>query len=418
MMVNPSLNRQIIITLVIGQEAEEIYSLSQDSIQSYAQRLRADFACIKENVYSDNNIPPHYNKLRIKQYLNQYDRVLFLDCDVIISPNTPNIFNLVPENAIGVVNEGALVDRSEAIKQVQASLGSIENWHSDYFNSGMIVVSKLHQGLFDEPETIYLGLFREQSYLNWKARLLRYQIYYLDKQYNYFFHPAASLRSASSAYIVHFAGWGFQLPRTQLDSKHTYKYHQMKCFLKHLAGQTTIRINPEQLYLVSGCIDKKSSLRKFTISQGNLGLISYGPYIKIPDGFYKITINFELCNDGVYNRNKQAIAFSFDVVSNTGNRIWLRSVVPAFQPEFELFVTLKDVEDFEIRFHSTGIPFSLSFIELALIEPKIVHLSSAVINLTEESRSFRKKLQILFSKLINLIKRGIMLASSYIYSHY
>ena len=344
----------LVLTLVIGQESEEIYSLSQHSLQSYAKRIGADFACIRERIFSDRNIPPHYSKLRIKEYLESYDRVLFLDCDVIVSSNTPNIFEMIPEDTIGVVNEGALVDRSEAISQVQNYLGHIESWDSDYFNSGVILVSKLHQDLFTDPEKFYL---------NWKARFLKYKIYYFDKKYNYFFHEGASLSSASSAYIVHFAGWGFQLPKTQEDSKHTYKYHQMKCFLDSLKGQVTIRINPEQLCLVSGFINKKESLRKFTISQENQGLVSYGPYIKVNDGFYKLTINFEIY-DKLSNTNKQNTAFLFDIVSDNGNKIWYQYTVFASQKHIEFVIALSSVKDLEIRFYGTGVSFSINFIEL------------------------------------------------------
>ncbi len=368
MIFNHRTSRHLVVTLVLGQSAEEIYSLSQQSLRFYSEKIGADFACIRENVFSDNHVPPHYTKLKIQEYLEQYDRVLFLDCDVIVSATTPNIFELVPEDAIGVVNEGALVDRSEAIKQVQKALGNLESWKSGYFNSGVIVVSKLHKDLFVTPEIFYLGLFREQSYLNWKARSLKYKICYLDKRYNYFFHPGASLSSAYSAYIVHFAGWGFQLPKTQSDSKHTYKYHQMKCFLGYLAGQMTIRVNPEQLCLVAGFINQEVNLRKFTIPQGSKGLVSYGPYIEIPAGLYKIVIDFSCQPHEKLIKDKQKLLFVFDVVSHGGNKMWYRSTVLTSQKHIDLLYILIGVQDLEIRFYATGVSFSLNFIEMTLLE--------------------------------------------------
>jgi lipopolysaccharide biosynthesis glycosyltransferase len=355
----------LVITLAIGQEAEELYALSSDSIQAYARKISADFACIHQDVFSDSDIPPYYNKLKIGDYLEIYDRVLYLDCDLIVKPNTPNIFDLVPINAIGVINEACFNNYDQEIVGVKNALGQLDNWQEDYFNSGVIVVSKIHKPLFTFPQKIFPSPFYEQTYLNWQAHYLNYEIKYLPREFNYIFvnTPDLNLEIPESAYIVHFAGWGFNLPKSQNSHKHTYKYHQMQCFLDLLEGKKTIRIHAEQLHLKEGYVSKQLGLKKLIIPARTFDLISYGPYKAINKGLYNITINFNVINIS----SPKSIAFKFDIVSNCGDRLWYRNDVCG-DLSFELTLEIEDVTDLEFRFFGTGNEVEINFIELSLPE--------------------------------------------------
>lgn len=362
----------LVLTLAIGQEAEELYTLSSKSIQSYACKIGADFACIHQNTFLNtglnSDISPHYNKLKIGDYLEIYDRILYLDCDLIVKPNTPNIFDLVPTDAIGVMNEGNFNDYSREIKDVKNALGRLDGgldyWQKDYFNSGVMVVSKVHKQLFAFPQKIFKSTFYEQTYLNWQAHNLNYKITYIPEEFNYIFHNSkekSNLEIPESAYIVHFAGWGFDLPKSQNSHKHTYKYHQMQCFLDYQEGKKTIRIHPEQLSLSLGYISQSLGLKKLIIPKNTHDLISFGPYIKIERGFYKVWIGFN-----VISPLQESIIFKFDVVSNYGNRLWYRSDVYS-ECIFESTIEFKDLEDLEFRFFGTGTEVEINFIELSLI---------------------------------------------------
>jgi alpha-N-acetylglucosamine transferase len=47
-----------------------------------------------------------FNKIEIiNYYLNLYDRIIYLDDTCIVSPNTPNLFDLVSENKPGTYIE-------------------------------------------------------------------------------------------------------------------------------------------------------------------------------------------------------------------------------------------------------------------------------------------------------------------------
>jgi len=351
----------LVLTLAIGEESEQLYALSSDSIQSYARKIGADFACIHQNIFLDP-IPAHYNKLKIGDYLEIYDRILYLDCDLIVKPNTPNIFDLVPIDAIGVMNESNFSDYSQEIFDIKNVFGQLDGWDLDYFNSGVIVVSKVHSELFETPEKIFPSNFYEQTYLNWRAQALNYKFSYIPEEFNYIFR-GSNLEIQESAYIVHFAGWGFDLPKSQDSHKHTYKYHQMQCFLDYIEGKRTIRIHPEQLSLELGYISNKVGLKQLIIPENTYNLISFGPYTTVKQGLYKISINFNVVNI----HNHKDVVFKFDIVSDSGNRFWYRSDVNG-DFSFEITLEFEDINDLEIRFLGTGVNAEINFIELNLID--------------------------------------------------
>jgi hypothetical protein len=361
----------LVLTLAIGFEAQQLYSLSSNSIQAYAQKIGADFADINQHQLSDRLIPPHYNKLIIGDYLEIYDRILYVDCDLIISATTPNIFDFVPDSAIGVVNESEFSDRTSYINAVKQDLGDIPAWQTDYFNTGVMVISKTHRQLFTHPTKFFIDIFYEQTYFNWQARKLGYEICYIDPKFNWTQCQQGDLPLYNSAYITHFAGWGFQLPTHQVSDKHTCKYHQMKCFLDYLEGIKSLRIHPEHLSLGSGYLSSVRGLKQLISSEGNQDLVSYGPYLAIANGLYKAIIDFEVI-DRISSQIASQQVFSFDVVSMSGNQVWYSqdvfSEMVTSSNQFEFQIICKDIKDLEIRFFARSISFAINFIELILIE--------------------------------------------------
>ncbi len=64
----------------------------------YAKRINADFLVVQERKYSlllrgyVNGDLPVYEKFRLADFLEQYDRVLYLDSDILITPQARDIF--------------------------------------------------------------------------------------------------------------------------------------------------------------------------------------------------------------------------------------------------------------------------------------------------------------------------------------
>ena len=82
--------RLAVITIAIGEHYQQLSTLTHPTIRRYADRIGADFIAITEQKISETT--PHWEKFQLLDYLNTYDRILYVDTDVLIRKNCPNIF--------------------------------------------------------------------------------------------------------------------------------------------------------------------------------------------------------------------------------------------------------------------------------------------------------------------------------------
>jgi len=224
-----------VCTLCIGEEFNRFGKFTHGPMKMYADKVNADLVVIdspKINFSSAKNFRNIlFEKYQVYDLLEKYDRVLFLDTDILITPNAPNVFDHVPETAIGGVFEdfGSTKDhRRKLIKNVQEALGNV-NWKEGFINSGVFVVSACHKEVF----RYYLkyGFFDgeyEQTNTNWYFRKSGYPIFGMDYRYNFqglmriYYGP-----EHRHAYFIHYAGNGIitDEPREeQLKSDYLYFY--------------------------------------------------------------------------------------------------------------------------------------------------------------------------------------------------
>lgn len=110
------------------------YELVKDNIMAYAEKCNADFKFIHEYIDPDLKRDIYSQKLLIPDYLREYEQVLFLDLDILISPECPDIFELMPEN-IGLMAE-VNPRSSERFRKIYAGNERILNETvTDYFTS-------------------------------------------------------------------------------------------------------------------------------------------------------------------------------------------------------------------------------------------------------------------------------------------
>jgi lipopolysaccharide biosynthesis glycosyltransferase len=207
----------LVVTMAMGWWADEIIEVSCPSFKLYAEKIKADLKIITEKKI---NIPPLYmEKFQVYDMFNDYDRILLLDCDILIHPKCPNLFEIVPENCLGAVPD---CDKGEwwntnyyyDMGLAQKDLGYI-GWEYGYFNSGVLVLSKMHKEIFAAPEEALkmTDWFHDQLLINY-----RFQKMYLENRSGFFCLPTKfnAMRlsgyivkngntSMLSAYILHFA---------------------------------------------------------------------------------------------------------------------------------------------------------------------------------------------------------------------
>src|SRR5262245_29050786 len=95
--------KRAIVTIACCVEHEEMARYSHPTFRAYAARLGCDF--IAWNDYSGHTLPA-FKKLDLSSLLDQYERVLYLDNDILVRDDAPDIFALVPEDRLGIFEEG------------------------------------------------------------------------------------------------------------------------------------------------------------------------------------------------------------------------------------------------------------------------------------------------------------------------
>ena len=193
-----------IVTITIGEQYKQIAKLTHPTIKEYADRIKADFIVLSDE---DRNLP-HWKKFKIFDLLKEYDRVLYLDTDLIIRGDCPNLFEIVPEKKIGLFNEGRFSNRVGSMQEAcKAYEEDLPRWDGTYYNTGVMVVSRYHRSLFKTPEKIIdLGMY-EQPYLNLRIIKDDYKVHELEYKFNRMtiLDPLTG-EPRHASYIIHYAG--------------------------------------------------------------------------------------------------------------------------------------------------------------------------------------------------------------------
>jgi hypothetical protein len=155
------------------------------SKQEYARRIGASFINIT-NLTLGGSVA--MEKYRIGEMLEEFGRVFYLDADLVIDPDAPNIFDEVPSDHWGAYDEG----RPALTAWVK------EGWpdYSSpmYLNNGVFVCSKRHQWLFDYKTLNRKLNTYEQTHMHyriWEALQKtppNIKLYQLSQSWNYMPH--------------------------------------------------------------------------------------------------------------------------------------------------------------------------------------------------------------------------------------
>ena len=254
--------KYLVATIAHGEKYERIAEITHPTIKAYADNIGADFIVINERSISGEYI--HFEKFQIYDLLVKYERIIFIDTDVIVRDDTPNLFNIVPPTKLGAFNEGFL-DRGPALTVICQRYGQElgADWNGSYYNTGVLVVSRMHRPLFKLPDNqIVIGDFYEQDYINMMIYLSKAVMHPLE----YKFNRMSSIdkfvgENRHASYIIHYAGcpidpcpiMEMDLQQWQKDKPH---YEYKKNILVTLEGgigdvvdaEPVIRYISEQAY--------------------------------------------------------------------------------------------------------------------------------------------------------------------------
>lgn len=158
-----------VITCAVGEKGRQLLEVSEPSIRAYAKRIGADYHVIRGDVPL-NPLYPFEDKFRIGQYLEHYDRIAYIDADIIVPPDAPNLLELVPANAVGAHDD--LPHNTGGFAWYFTEVEAVQRWQKLplrsppwMLNTGLIVASKEHRAIFDPPQYPYQAVHCFEQHL-------------------------------------------------------------------------------------------------------------------------------------------------------------------------------------------------------------------------------------------------------------
>ncbi len=196
----------LVLTIAIGEAYQRLAKITHPTLKAYAERLGADFRCIRQPKLATTT--PHWEKFQVAHWLERYERVLYLDTDLLVRDDTPDLFALVPPTQLGAFNEAPFTFRSHElmIDTCKAYGVTLPDWDGRYINTGVMVLSQAHRALFAKPAEERFS-FYEQTFLNVRLAQLGVALYELPYRFNRM-HCVDRLvgQHRLASYIVHYAG--------------------------------------------------------------------------------------------------------------------------------------------------------------------------------------------------------------------
>lgn len=186
----------------------------------FAREWHSDFKVLDDKSYDKFGYNMwNYRTMIFYDLLKTYDRIFYLDSDIVINKNCPNIFDAIPSDTIGLVFEdkgSRLKNRRARIAHIKNIHGGNEDWISGYFNGGMFVVSRLHREIFTKIDGKLWGedfrvLGAIQAHLSYQIMKQGHKYIDLGYKWNHMSMFSESWNGSPSrfdSYIIHYAGGG------------------------------------------------------------------------------------------------------------------------------------------------------------------------------------------------------------------
>lgn len=194
---------------------KQMCELTHPSIRAYAEKCGADFIIYDhESPVMTGDNRPHYRIIKGAETLEEYDRILFIDSDVLVNPKCPDVFEVVPEDCIGTIYEdkgSRRKMRRRLIREMQEKWGDV-GWTEGYTNAGVFVVSRCHAGIFEPHNGEYwLEWGSADLHMSYMARKNGYKFFELPFTWNHMTMFSEGWNGSPDRFesnMIHYAGKG------------------------------------------------------------------------------------------------------------------------------------------------------------------------------------------------------------------
>ncbi|MBR0669914.1 glycosyltransferase family protein [Neoroseomonas soli] len=173
--------RHAIIVLVVGDQTEAEWEITGPSVTAYAASIGAELHVLRDG----RGLPTNSLKSVALDVARDCDRFMLMDADILVRPHCPDLFAMVPPEAVGAYPEGLHFNRSPMIEAAMAMHHVPPLTPRDYFNAGVMVFSRAHLELVAAlGRGTVAGLLAEQDTLVALRQRLGIPLHRLTPEFN------------------------------------------------------------------------------------------------------------------------------------------------------------------------------------------------------------------------------------------
>lgn len=195
-----------VVSGAFGERYVRMAEATYPTMKAYASRIGAEFIALKDRTF-DGRASAHWEKLQLGGLLGTFERVLWLDADVAVRDDAPDILADIPEDVLGAWDEAPYGpwDYAGFIREWdRLAGGGATPYPGFHFNTGVMALGRAHRALFDAPPSFPgYELLWDQGWLNY--RLARMKTRYVDighRLNHMFISPGNRIES----FIIHYCG--------------------------------------------------------------------------------------------------------------------------------------------------------------------------------------------------------------------
>jgi hypothetical protein len=212
-----------ICTIGANEFAKKQLDITREHIISYAKKCNADYVELNGDQCPEM---PMYNKWRLSQITARYKKTLYLDVDVVVKPNAPNLFEITPDDKISAFDEYPVVNTSQnlaldmlsenkSLRRLAANFlaerdvvglhySSVPS-HAWCINGGVLMIPRGLRKLYTQPKKPYPCLWCFDQHLL-STKLNRSNFNKLHSKWNWGYVGAKFWQGLDSAYFIHVNG--------------------------------------------------------------------------------------------------------------------------------------------------------------------------------------------------------------------
>lgn len=191
---------------ISNENMEKLYKMNADNFDIEFVDVSTKQSDINHKMYTrDYYSKAIYYRLFIAEMFPEYDKALYLDCDIAVTGDISKLFNIdLGDNYFGAVSDGSIPCIKEFQDYVEVCVG-VDKF-SDYINSGVLLLNtkKLRELRFEELfidclSVVTFDVAPDQDLLN---AIFKNKILHIDEKWNKM--PIAETIPENEIQLIHY----------------------------------------------------------------------------------------------------------------------------------------------------------------------------------------------------------------------